>query len=167
MVRQWAVSMVFLFQLLVLGVFGLLAVNIWNGLRRGGDDSVSHDKGPIIDGTAEPVGPGRAAAETLRAFENARSDLKAQYPAVASMVGGYLNAHTFDMHGGVEGAVMKMIEDWAPRADEVQRELTRLLAENEAEEDVRAIILALCDADFEEEGYRKWATWLLGRFNAL
>ena len=46
------------------------------------------------------------------------------------------------------------------------RELTRLLAENESEDEVRAIVSAACDADFSQEGYRAWLTWLLGRFNA-
>ena len=173
--------MVFLFQLLVFGVLGLLAVNLWNAFRRGGEES-SRDgsqrqerdaRGPVIDGVARDIstsreaGPGKAAAETLRAFENARAALKARYPSVFAMLGGYLNEHTIRENGGVEGAVRRMIEDWTGRREEVSLELTRLLAENESEEETRAIVLAACDADFEVEGYRKWLTWLLGRFNAL
>jgi len=42
-----------------------------------------------------------------------------------------------------------------------------LLAENDSEEECRAVVLAACDAEFEEEGYRAWLTWLPGQFNKI
>lgn len=155
--------------MLVIGIFGLLAINVWTALRQSGRGQVDRSEGgPVIDGTAEEVtAPGRAAAETLRRFEDVRQELKAAYPAVFSMLGGYLNAHAIEEAGGIEASVAQMIEDWQSRGAEVSRELTRMLAENEQEAEVRAIVLAACDADFEQEGYRKWLTWLLGKFNSL
>ena len=63
--------------------------------------------------------------------------------------------------------LQEMLADWAPRREEAMREITKLLAENESEDEVRAIVSAACDADFSHEGYRAWLTWLLGRLNAL
>lgn len=162
--------MIVILELIALGVLLLVGVNIWNGMRRGPDpleDRRPGARGPVIDGRAQDVGPGRRAAETLRDFENARAELKGRYPAVFAMLGGYLNAHTIGEHGGLEGAVAEMVRDWTPRREEVMRELTKLLAENDTEDEARAIVAAACDADFEAEGYRAWLTWLLGRFNTL
>ncbi|RZO67616.1 MAG: hypothetical protein EVA70_03930 [Parvularculaceae bacterium] len=159
--------MIFLLQLIALGIFGLLAVNIWNSASRRRDRIDTSAGGPVIDGEAREVGPGHAAAETLREFEQARAAIKATYPTVFAMLGGYLNAHSIEAAGGIELAVKRMIDDWASHKDEVVRELTTLLADNHEETEARAIVLAACDAEFEQEGYRKWLTWLLGRFNAL
>ena len=154
-------------ELIALGIFALIAFNLWKAFA-GGNRVAERDKGPIIEGRAEEVTtPAAYAASLLREFENVRAELKARYPATFAMLGGYLNSHTIGEHGGVEGAVNEMIADWAPRRDEAMREITRLLAENESEEEVRAIISAACDADFSHEGWRAWLTWLLGRLNAL
>ncbi|MBI1392007.1 MAG: hypothetical protein GC152_04620 [Alphaproteobacteria bacterium] len=166
--------MIFLLQLLVLGVIGLLAVNLWKAFMSG-ERSLSDRKassGPIIEGRVEEVAgggdsPGRAAAETLKAFENAREAARATYPSLFAMLGGYLNAHAIERAGDIEAAVRTMIEEWSGRRAEITEELTRLLADNKDEAEVRAIVVAACDAEFELEGYRKWLIWLLGRFNAL
>lgn len=160
--------MILLLELIALGIFALIAVNLWKSLRGGGAPIERRGGGPIIEGRAEEVkSPAAHAASLLRDFENVRSELKGRYPATFAMLGGYLNSHTVGEHGGLEGAVREMVADWAPRRDEAMRELTKLLAENETEEEVRAIVTAACDADFDQEGYRAWLTWLLGRFNTL
>ncbi|MEO1015679.1 MAG: hypothetical protein AAFX08_10880 [Pseudomonadota bacterium] len=163
--------MAFLLQLLVIGVLGLLAMNIFNAWRGNVGGRVERrPSGPIIDGVAEEVAdekPGAAAASALKDFENATAALKSAYPSTFAMLGGYLNAHAIEQAGGVEAAVKTMIEEWAGRREEISSELTKLLAETEHEEAARAFVVAACDADFELEGYRKWLIWLLGRFNAL
>lgn len=165
-----------LLQLIALGVFGLLVVTVWNAMRSTPDridEGTSSDSGPIIDGAASEVdtappsaSPTSAAADALRQYEKARNDLKAKYPALFAMLGGYLNAHTIGDHGGVEGAVKEMIADWTPRREEVARDLAKFLADAESEEAARAFVLAACDADFEQEGYRSWLSWLLTRFTS-
>ena len=159
--------MALLIQLVLVGILILIVLNIVKMLR--GDGAAVSDQrggGPMIEGAGREVSsPGHAAATTLKEFENARAALKARYPTLFAMFGGYLNTHTIGEAGSIEAAVKEMISDWTARKEEVSRELTHLLAENEEEEDVRAIILAACDADFENEGYRAWATWLLGAFN--
>jgi predicted Zn-dependent protease len=123
--------------------------------------------GPIIDGRAEEVrSPAEKATRALNEFEAARADLKARYPLVFAMLGGYLNQHTISELGGVEAAAREMLADYAARREEVSRELTRLLAENDSEAQARAIVTAACDADFDTEGNRAWLVWLLGRLNA-
>lgn len=160
--------MMAILELIALGLFVLIAVNIWKSLQRGGETVTRDRSGPIIEGRAEEVkSPASHAAQLLREFENVRAELKRRYPATFAMLGGYLNSHTLAEHGGLEGAVREMIADWTPRRDEAMRELTKLLAENDTEEEVRAIVSAACDADFSQEGYRAWLTWLLGRFNSL
>lgn len=159
--------MIAILELIALGIFVLIGVNIWRSFQRGGE--IGRDAGgPIIEGRAEEAKtPAAYAASLLREFENVRAELKRRYPATFAMLGGYLNSHTLAEHGGVEGAVNEMVADWSPRRDEVMRELTKLLAENATEEEVRAIVNAACDADFSQEGYRVWLTWLLGRLNGL
>lgn len=159
--------MMAILELVALGVFALIAVNLWKAFT-GGARVAQNDQGPVIDGRAEEVkSPAAHAASLLREFENVRAELKGRYPATFAMLGGYLNSHTLAEHGGIEGAVKEMIADWTPRRDEAMRELTKLLAENDTEDEVRAIVSAACDADFSQEGYRAFLTWLLGRFNSL
>lgn len=159
--------MIAILELIALGVFALIAVNLWRSFT-GNGRAMAQDRGPIIEGKArEATSPAADAARLLREFENARAELKARYPVTFSMLGGYLNRHTIADHGGVEGAVREMLADWAPRREEAMREITRLLADNETEEEVRAIVTAACDADFDQEGYRAWLTFLLGRMNGL
>ena len=160
--------MAILFQLIILGLLTLIGFQVYNAVCGNGSRPIARGDGKTIDGVAEEVtSPGRNAAETLKRFENARADLKQRYPAVFSMFGGYLNARTIGESGSLEVAVKEMIADWTARGDEVMRELTKLLAENETEEECRAVVLAACDAELEEEGYRAWLTWLLGQFNAF
>lgn len=160
--------MIAILELIALGIFALIALNLWRTFASGRSGVSERDKGPIIEGRSEEVKtPAAYAATLLREFENVRAELKARYPATFAMLGGYLNNHTIGEHGGLEGAVKEMIADWAPRRDEAMRELTKLLAENESEDEVRAIVSAACDADFSGEGYRAWITWLLGRLNAI
>jgi hypothetical protein len=160
--------MLAILELIALGIFALIALNLWRALTGGSTRVPQHKSGPTIEGRAEEVAsPAAYAASLLREFENVRAELKARYPATFAMLGGYLNNHTIAEHGGLEGAVKEMIADWAPRRDEAMRELTRLLAENESEDEVRAIVSAACDADFSAEGYRAWVTFLLGRLNAI
>lgn len=159
--------MAFLLQLIILGIIVLIGFQIRNAMR-GGDARVERRGAKTIEGAARDVSsPGKAAADTLKDFENARAELKLNYPAVFAMLGGYLNSHTIGETGSLESAVREMVADWRGRADEVSRELTKVLAENETEAECRAIILAACDASFEDEGYRAWLTWLLGQFNAF
>jgi len=155
--------MAILLQLILLGVFILIGIQIFNAARRGGG-RVENDRRRAV---ADRSSPAKNAAETLREFENARLALKARYPAVFAMLGGYLNAHTLGETGSLEAAVKEMIAGWTPRREEVSGELVRLLAENDSEDEARAIIVAACDATFEQEGYRAWLTWLLGQFNDL
>lgn len=158
--------MIVILELIALGVFALIAVNLWKTFA-GGGLRPTRKGGPIIEGTAhEARSPAAEAARLMREFENVRAELKGRYPATFAMLGGYLNSHTIGEHGGLEGAVREMLADWAPRREEAMREITKLLAENETEEEVRAIVTAASDADFSQEGYRAWLTWLLGRFNA-
>ncbi len=157
--------MAFLLQLIILGIVVLIGLQLWNAMK-GGNPRVEKHGSKTIEGTAQDVSsPGKTAAETLKEFENARAELKSRYPAVFAMLGGYLNNHTIGETGSLEAAVKEMIADWKTRSDEVSHELAKLLADNETEEECRAVILAACDATFEEEGYRAWLTWLLGQFN--
>jgi hypothetical protein len=157
--------MIAILELIALGVLALIAVNLWKTFagaprRTGALPLPDEAKIPL-----EPA-PGVRAAALLREFENVRAELKGRYPALFAMLGGYLNSHTIGEHGGLEGAVREMLADWTPRREEAMREITKLLAENDTEEEVRAIVTAASDADFSQEGYRAWLTWLLGRFNA-
>ncbi len=157
--------MAFLLQLIILGIIVLIGFQIRNAMK-GGSARVEKHGSKTIDGTARDVtSPGKTAADTLKEFENARAELKSRYPAVFAMLGGYLNSHTIGETGSLESAVKEMITDWKARSDEISRELTRVLADNETEDECRAVILAACDASFEDEGYRAWLTWLLGQFN--
>ena len=122
---------------------------------------------PASGGTALDATAAQHAAAALRDLSTAQAELKAKYPSVFGMLSGYLNAHSIEAAGGIEGAVRQMLADWTGRRDQVKGELVRLLAENESEEEARAIVLSACDATFEHEGYRNWLIWLLGRFNAL
>lgn len=160
--------MIAVLELIALGIFALIALNLWRAFSGGAQRPVKKSKGPVVDGHAEEVRtPAAYAASLLREFDNVRVELKRRYPATFAMLGGYLNNHTIAEHGGVEGAVREMIADWTPRREEAMRELTRLLAENESEEEARAIVSAACEADFSREGYRSFLTFLLGRFNAI
>lgn len=150
--------MIYLLELLAVVIFGLIAFNIWRSYvspRR----ALPNDERPALS-------PGRQAAEAISAFDNVRAELKARYPSTFAMLGGYMNAHTIADAGGVESAARQMIDDWAPRREDAARELTRLLAENESEEEVRAIVAAACDLDLGEGGYRAWFAWLLSKMSA-
>lgn len=152
--------MIYILELLAVVIFGMIALSVWrsiNGPRR---------RGALpADGRAA-LSPGRAAADALGNFENVRVRLKARYPATFAMLGGYMNAHTIAEAGGAEGAAREMIADWASRREEAARELTLLLAENETEEEVRAVVAAACDLDLGTEGYRAWLAWLLSKLSA-
>jgi hypothetical protein len=111
--------------------------------------------------------PAQHAAEALKGLADAQTILQSRYPAVFGMLSGYLNAHSIEAAGGLENAVRQMVADHASRGEQIKGELVRLLAENESEEEVRAVVLSACDATFEQEGYRNWLIWLLGRFNAM
>ncbi len=113
---------------------------------------------------ARDVTPAKSAAEHIRELSNDQAELRGRYPALFAMLGGYLNAHSIAEAGGLEPAVSRMVADWGPRREELKSELVRVLAENPEEQEVRAIILSCCDATFDEEGYRNWLIWLLGRF---
>lgn len=154
--------MIVLLQLIALGVFILIGMQLFNAGRTGRAGRVSQDERIPLPSSSSPAG---SAAAALRELENVRADLRARYPAVFSMLGGYLNEHTVREDGSVEAAVEEMIADWRGRSEEVAREIVTILSENPDEEEVRAIVMAACDVTFEEEGYRNWLTWLLGRFN--
>lgn len=156
--------MIALLQLIAIGVFLLVVAQFLFGfgLFRG-RGAIGERGKPSLERTS----PAKDAAKHLRDLANDQAALRARYPAVFGMLGGYLNSHTIANHGGVEGAVKEMIADWTARREEVQAELVRLLAENESEEEVRAVVVSACDAEFDGEGYRNWVTWLLGRFNGL
>lgn len=156
--------MAVLLQLIIFGIIILIGFQFWNMLK-GRETIEARDRG-VIDGTAREISsPGKNVAQSLKDFENARAELRGRYPSVFAMLGGYLNSHSLSQAGSLEGAVAEMIADWKSKSDDVSRELTKILAENETEEECRAIVLAACDADLEREGYRAWMTWLLGQFN--
>jgi hypothetical protein len=157
--------MIALIDLLILAVLAFVGFQAYRGWRGGG---ARRSGGPIIDGRAErkAESPARSAAEHLRELSNAQADLKARYPLLFGMLGGYLNGHSIAEAGGLETAVARMIADWSPRREEVKAELVRVLAENPDEADVRAIVISSCEATFEAEGYRDWLIWLLSRFGS-
>lgn len=151
--------MTYLLELLAVVIFGLIAFNIWRTYA-------SPRRTGALPGEAWPaLSPGRQAAEAISVFDNVRAELKARYPSTISMLGGYMNAHTIAEAGSIESAARQMIDDWAPRREDAARELTRLLAENDSEEEVRAIVAAACDLDLGEGGYRAWIAWLLSRLS--
>lgn len=152
--------MIYLLELLAVVIFGLIAFNIWRSIAgpRPADALPAEERAPLS--------PGRQAAEAIGVIDNVRAVLKARYPSVFAMLGGYMNAHTIAEAGSVESAARQMIDDWGPRREEAARELTRLLAENESEEEVRAIIAAACDLDLGDGGYRAWVAWLLSKLSA-
>ena len=157
--------MAILIYLVLFAVLVLIVLNIAKMLRSPSDEkSIEGRSDRISHGS---ISPAQRAALTLREFENARAELKSRYPAVFAMLGGYLNSHTLGETGSMEAAVKEMISDWTARRDDVSRELTMILAESETEDEIRAVVLAACDAEFDQEGYRAWLTWLLGQFNAL
>lgn len=152
--------MIYILELLAVVIFGMIAFSLWRsvaGARRRG--ALPAEERPALS-------PGRAAADALGTFENVRAGLKARYPATFAMLGGYMNAHTIAEAGGVESAAREMVADWAPRREEAARELTLLLAENETEEEVRAVVAAACDLDLGADGYRSWIAWLLSKLSA-
>ncbi|MFN0025245.1 MAG: hypothetical protein ACKVS5_15245 [Parvularculaceae bacterium] len=151
--------MIYVLELLAVVIFGLIAFNIWRSTRGPQRTGAL----PSVDRTM--LSPGRQAAEAIGAFDNVRSELKARYPATFAMLGGYMNSHTVAEVGGMEAAARQMIGDWSARREEVARELTRLLAENESEEEVRAIITAACDVDLDTDGARAWVAWLLSKLS--
>jgi len=155
--------MAILLQFIAMGLFILIGIQIYNAFRepRLGREA----RGQLPASSAGSPAGGAAAA--LRELENVRADLRTRYPILFGMLGGYLNEHTMREAGSIEAAVQEMIDDWASRRDEVTKELSKVLYENPDEEEVRAIILASCDATFEDEGYRTWLSWLLRKFNAL
>ncbi|MEO0878350.1 MAG: hypothetical protein AAFY22_01435 [Pseudomonadota bacterium] len=152
--------MIILLQIIALGVFILIGMQLFNAGR--GNGRLAHEPRKSLPSSTSPAGE---AAAALRDLENVRADLRARYPAVFAMLGGYLNDHTVREDGSVEAAVEEMIADWRGRSEEVAREIVKILSENPDEEEVRAIVMAACDVTFEEEGYRNWMTWLLSRFN--
>lgn len=149
--------MIYLLELLAVVIFGLIAFNMWKHVGGGRRSLPADDRAALS--------PGRAAAEALGNFDNVRAALKARYPATFAMLGGYMNAHTIAEAGGIDSAAREMIADWAPRREEAARELTRLLAENETEDEVRAIVAAACDLDLGEESVRGWLAWLLSKLS--
>jgi hypothetical protein len=152
--------MVYILELLAVVIFGLIAFNIWRSAAG------PQRTGALPPAERIPLSPGQQAAEALGNFDNIRAGLKARYPATFAMLGGYMNAHTIAEAGGVESAAREMIADWAPRREDAARELTLLLAENETEEEVRAVVMAACDLDLGTEGYRAWLAWLLSKLSA-
>ncbi|MEM9014408.1 MAG: hypothetical protein AAGB02_04800 [Pseudomonadota bacterium] len=152
--------------LIFIGVAFLIGFHLWNAGKANG--RLERGDPNVIDGKATDIStPGKAAASALRDFDNARARLQQEYPSVTAMLGGYLNAHAIGNAGSLEAAAKEMIADWVGRREEVARELTRLLADNTSEDEVRAIVVASCDAEFDQEGYRAWLTWLLGQFNEV
>lgn len=155
--------MLTLLELIAIGVFLLIGAQLLFGFKLfGGGKPAIEDRAA----KARDISPAQNAAEHLRELSNAQADLKARYPVLFAMFGGHLNSAAIAETGGLESAVRAMVADWSPRRDEVKDELVRVLAENPSEEEVRAVILSCGDATFEEEGYRSWLIWLLGKFNA-
>jgi hypothetical protein len=150
--------MLAILELLAVVIFGLIAFNVWR--------TYASPRRALREEDRPALSPGRQAAEAIGAVDNVRAELKARYPSTFAMLGGYMNAHTIAEAGGVASAARQMIDDWAPRREDAARELTRLLAENESEEEVRAIVAAACDLDLGEGGYRAWVAWLLSKLSA-
>ena len=156
--------MIILLQLIAIGIFILIGMQIFKGMRAG--SQIAREEQPPLPSPSSQSPAGSAVA-ALRELENVRADLRARYPVLFGMLGGYLNEHTIREDGSIEAAVKEMIDDWSSRREEVAREIVKVLNENPDEEEVRAIVLACCDATFEDEGYRNWLTWLLGKFNEV
>lgn len=154
--------MIPLLEAIAVGLFLLVIAQLLFGFRLFGGRARIEDRA----GAAKDISPAKSAAEHLRELSNVQADLKARYPVLFGMLGGYLNAHSIGEAGGLEPAVKQMIADWTARREEVKAELVKVLADNPGEEEIRAIVLSCSDATFEEEGYRDWLIWLLGRFNA-
>lgn len=154
--------MIALLEAIAVGIFLLLIAQLLFGFRLFGGRARLADKA----GASRNLSPAQSAAEHLRELSNAQADLKARYPVLFGMLGGYLNVHSIGEAGGLEPAVKQMIADWTARREEVKAELVKVLADNPGEDEIRAIVLSCADATFEDEGYRDWLIWLLGRFNA-
>lgn len=152
--------MIILLQLIAIGIFILIGLQIFNAIRR--PELGRTDTKTLSSPSSHS--PARDAAAALNELENVRADLKARYPLVFGMLGGYLNEHSMHEAGSIEAAVQEMIDDWIGRREQVAAEIVRILAENPDEDEIRAIIFAACDATFDEEGYKNWLTWLLGNF---
>lgn len=152
--------MIYILELLAVVIFGLIALSVWRSLAG------PRQTRALPSDDRLPLSPGRAAAEALGNFDNVRAGLKARYPAIFAMLGGYMNAHTIAEAGSVDSAAREMIADWAPRREEAARELALLLADNETEEEVRAVVAAACDLDIGNDGYRAWLAWLLSKLSA-
>jgi hypothetical protein len=154
--------MIALLELIALLLLVLIAAQFFFGFGL-----FAHRRRELASPAPAEITPARHAAGALRDLSDAQAALQARYPTVFGMLSGYLNAHSIEQSAGLEGAVQQMIADWSGRRAQVKEELVRLLAENPEEQDVRAIVLSACDATFEQEGYRDWLIWLLGRFNAM
>ncbi|MEO1251255.1 MAG: hypothetical protein AAFW81_02770 [Pseudomonadota bacterium] len=158
--------MAFLLQIIVFGILIIIGLQLWNARKGGGDGArTANSSSKTIEGTAEVVQPpGQSAADNFKQFETARAELKARYPAVYSMLSGALNAHAIEEKGSQDAAVTAMIDEWSARRGVVRRDLTKLLAENETEEECRAVVVAVCDAELTDGGYRAWLNWLHEQF---
>lgn len=160
------VFLIYVALLLAIGVFGLMVLQMMRGNRVEHDSQTSLPSGSSKSYDPD-AGVGEQAASTLADFEATQSRIRAHYPVLARMLSGYLHAEALSKGEGLEGAVREMVLDWRPERESVITEITRVLAENPTEEAIRAVMLSICDAEFEQEGYRNWLIWLQGQFNDL
>ncbi len=158
--------LIYIALLLAISVFGMLTWQMVSGNRLGrGNAGELSSQGGVSDREVEDIGI--EAAARLEAFEAIQGRIRVHYPALARMLSGYLHVEALATKDGLEACVREMVLDWRSEKETVSGEISRLLAENPTEASVRAIIVSLCDAEFEEEGYRTWLVWLQGQFNDL
>lgn len=167
------ILLIYLVLIIAVGVFSLLALQLL-GISLPGRGQKSLPKSatgssPVtLDGTYEEGGsPAAAVAETMAALDGATAHLKTHYPVLARMLSAYLHAEALYTEAGPEAAVKEMVLDWQAERDAVIDDITRVLAENASEDEVRAVIKSFCDLSLDEEGYRPWLIWLQGQFNSL
>jgi len=151
---------------LVLAIFVMVTVQVISG---NGDKRVSKDDKLRLPGVVKGQNTISASKTAIlrQELDMAEGQLRAEYPVLNRMLGGYCHGEALYEKGGLEAAVKEMVMDWQAERETVIQEISRVLADNPDEVTVRAIINACCDAEFEEEGYRNWLVWLQGRFGEL
>lgn len=157
--------MIILLQLLLVAGLVLIVLQIVKILRGEGANTPVLNVPSDVNAVSEQS-PAKRVLGALNTLEIARSELKKEYPAALAMIGGYLNSHTVIDAGSSDAATATMIKEWSDRSDEVRRDLAKILADYESDDEVEAVIVAVCDLELERGNYRAWLTWLLAQFTA-
>ncbi|NNL89435.1 MAG: hypothetical protein HKP25_10215 [Marinicaulis sp.] len=154
---------IILLQLLLVAGLILIVLQILKMSR--GESANSRVFNPPSEANALAAqSPVKQVLGALNSLKIARAELKQEYPAALAMIGGYLNSHTVVDAGSMDAATATMINDWSDRSDEVRRDLAKILADYETDEEIEAVIVAVSDLELEKGNYRAWLTWLLAQF---